>query len=178
MDQSIGKALKKLIATAVMLLAVFHGTSGICAGAPLEVWGVDVLKYGIYSVTEQQVEKVAQSPGGEIHVVTAPRFSEQTFRIPAVLGTRFGFRYIINGVPPGAPVPITIRKAYPGLKDPNRDDILHSHQYTRIHKIGQIYGTGYGFDHPWELVSGTWTFQLFYKEKVLGEMAFEIFNPR
>ncbi|MBW2107958.1 MAG: DUF3859 domain-containing protein, partial [Deltaproteobacteria bacterium] len=61
--------------------------------------------------------------------------------------------------------------------DPRRKEILYSHEYTRIHKIGGIYGTGYGFDHPWELVSGRWTFQLLYDKKILAELTFKVYNP-
>lgn len=117
------------------------------------------------------------TPGGRRRVVTGTEFVDETFRIPARPGVRFGFRYTISGIPKGQPVSIKIRKRYPGLKDPKKTDIMYSHDYVKTHQIGRPYGTGYGFDHPWERVPGRWAFQFLYKERPLGEIAFEVYNP-
>lgn len=161
-----------------LVWAVASFASGSLNAQTVEVWGVEVVRYGTYAAEVRHVEETEKTPGGKRRVVTAPTFHEETFRIPAVLGTRFGFRYIINGIPDGAEIPIVIRKTYPGLKDPRYDKRIINHEYTRIHRIGEPNGTGYGFDHPWELVCGTWTFQLLYEGDILGEVSFEIYHPQ
>ena len=169
--------MRKLVGMAGFILAfLFVPVFSFGAGA-VEVWGVHVVRFGIYSAQVQEVEAVAQSPGGKRRVVMEPTFLEETFRVPAMLGTRFGFRYVINGSPDGTAIPIVIKKNYPGLKDPRHEKPLYHHAYAKTHEIGQVYGTGYGFDHEWELVEGTWTFQLFYENKMLGEVSFEVYNP-
>ena len=161
----------------LVLAMVFYSCMALDAEA-VEVWGVDVVRYGIYTAKVQQMEDIEKSPGGKRHVVMEPEFQEETFRVPAILGTRFGFKYIINGIPDGAEIPIIIRKTYPGLKDPRYEKPIFNHAYTQIHTIGEPNGTGYGFDHRWELVCGTWTFQLLYEGKILGEVSFEVYNPQ
>jgi len=171
------KIQKNICIVALVLAVVFFVPISLGAET-VEVWGVDVVQYGTYAAKVQEVEETEKSPGGKRRVVMVPEFHEETFRIPAILGTRFGFRYIINGVPNGAEIPIVIRKTYPGLKDPRYDKPIFNHAYTQIHRIGEPNGTGYGFDHPWELVCGTWTFQLLYEGKILGEVSFEVYNPQ
>ena len=142
-----------------------------------EVWGIDIVEYGSYRAEIKRMENMPKTPGGRRRIVTATEFVEKTFRIPAVLGIRFGFTYSVSGTPKGISVPIKIRKKYPGLKDPKKSEVIYSHNYIKLHEIGRSYGTGYGFDHPWELVPGTWTFQFFYKDEPLGEIVFEVYKP-
>lgn len=143
----------------------------------VEVWGVDVVKHGTYKTRVRQVEETDHTPAGKQRLVEETEFSEETFRIPALQGTRFGFAYVINGIPEGEMVPIKIRKVYPGLKDPTKDRVLYSHDDTRAHEIGKVYAAGYGFDHDWELVTGKWTFEISYEGDVLAEISFEVYEP-
>ena len=143
----------------------------------VEVWGVDVLQHGTYMTQVGQVEEAEDSPAERQRLVTGTEFFEETFNIPAVLGTRFGFTYVINGIPKGDIVPIRIRKLFPGLKDPRRDQVLYSHEDVREHEIGKVYGIGYGFDHDWELVPGKWTFEIFYEGNMLAEISFDVYQP-
>lgn len=168
--------MKRFFFVLVFLIACCWSGNALGDDKP-EIWGVDVIAYGTYQITGQEMLPEGGIPGGRVHWVNRAEFRKQTFEVPAVLGTRFGFRYVINGVPAGAQVPIVIRKIYPGLKDPARKEIVYGHEYTRNHKIGETYGTGYGFDHPWELVSGPWTFQLLYRKKILAELTFKVYNP-
>ena len=172
-----GEVFKTLCIIVCLVLPLLLVTDFSFGSEAVEIWGIDVVRFGIYSAAVKQVEDVAQSPGGKRRVVMETEFLEETFKIPAILGTRFGFRYVVNGVPEGAAIPILIKKTYPGLKDPRHKKPLFHHQYVKTHEIGRAYGTGYGFDHNWELVHGTWVFQLFFEEKLLGEVVFEVYNP-
>jgi hypothetical protein len=160
-----GGFFKKLVGIAGLVLPLLLVTEFSLGSEAVEVWGVDVVRFGIYSPEVKQVEDVAKSHGGKRRVVMETEFLEETFRIPAIPGTRFGFRYVINGAVEGTAIPIIIKKTYPGLKDPRHEKPLFHNEYVKTHEIGTVYGTGYGFDHHWELVHGTWTFQLFYGEK-------------
>ncbi len=165
--------------TAIGLAIAFSIFTATClASEKVDVWGVDIIKYGSYLAKTEQTEYITETPGGRCHIVTETEFIEQTFRIPAILGIRFGFRYRINGTPDGKTVPIRIKKIYPGLKDPMKPNVTYSHEYVGTHEIGHVYGTGYGFDHAWELVTGMWTFQLLYESKILGEISFEVYKTK
>ncbi len=165
--------------TAISLAIAFSIFTATClASERVGVWGVDIINYGSYRVKKEQIEDITETPGGRCHIITETEFIEQTFRIPAILGIRFGFRYRINGTPKGKTVPIMIKKVYPGLKDPMKPNMIYGHDYVRAHEIGHVYGTGYGFDHAWELVPGMWTFQLQYEGKILGEISFEVYKAK
>lgn len=169
--------MKKLLGFACLVLALVTLTGNSLGAGAVEVWGFDVIKYGTYRGAVREIEDMEHSPGGKRRVVNVQEFLKATFKVPAIPGTRFGFRYVINGIPEGAEVPITIRKTYPGLRDPKRDKVIYNHKYLRIHEIGEICGTGYGFDHDWELVPGTWTFELLHKGNMLGEISFQVYKP-
>ncbi len=167
----------KRLQTAICLAIAFAISTASClASEKIDVWGVDIINYGPYRAKTQQIEKTTETPGGRCHIIAETEFIEQTLKIPAILGIRFGFRYRINGTPKGKTVPIKIKKTYPGLKDPMKPNVIYSHDYIGTHKIGLVYGTGYGFDHAWELVPGMWTFQLIYESKILGEISFEVYE--
>lgn len=141
------------------------------------VWGVNVVEHGIYVAQMQQGEKIEQALGGRQRIVGQMHFLEETYKIPAVLGTRFGFTYTINGMPKQSVVPIKIIKRHPGLKDPEKGQEVVSQEYVTQQKIGEVCGTGYGFDHSWELVPGKWTFEISYEDNILVDISFDVYKP-
>lgn len=87
------------------------------------------------------------------------------------LGVRFGFRYSLIGSPQGVEVPVLIVTIFPapGLHNPKTGQVFHRDEYLSTKLLGGISYTDYGFDEPWELVPGLWTFQVWYQNRMLVE---------
>lgn len=61
-----------------------------------------------------------------------------------------------------------------GLHDPNGGQRIHESKYNRVKKIGNTEYLGYGFENEWELEPGTWTFQIWYKDRKLVDQSFTV----
>jgi hypothetical protein len=91
------------------------------------------------------------------------------------LGTSFGFRYRIHGVPSGAKV--TIRTVHPRLTNPETGKSMNFGEREQDSGDGGDLYTGYSFDSSYEIAEGEWTFQVIYQGRVIGEQTFKIIVP-
>ena len=46
--------------------------------------------------------------------------------------------------------------------------------YQRTKTIGETVYLGYGFEHAWEIVPGTWTYQIWHDGRKLAERSFTV----
>ena len=117
------------------------------------------------------------SPNSSIasDVVSSIRFTDFTNEIPAIRGTNFGFQYVINSIPKGATMHVTTVVRFPegGLRQPNGRIWTESREETDI-KIGHREFYGYGFDEDWELVPGTWVFEVWHRDARIIRKTFNV----
>lgn len=164
-------------ATAIALLALTLASASASAQAP-RVDRIEVLEYGIYAASVAYAERdanwVLQSRVGDV------RHVKRTRTVPAKLGVRFGFGFVVAGSPVGAKV--TLRKVTrfppPGLRSPAAKEPLKVSQVAVTRTIGREAGyVDYGFDDPWELVPGTWTIELWHGDRKLATQSFTVVRP-
>jgi len=143
----------------------------------VEVTGIDITEYGIYKA-EVLKSEASPSVAATYQTLGSVTLIEQTDKIPAKLGTRFGFRYTINGYPNGEKVDITLKMISPVIKRPN-DNREFSLQEVVLENetIGVNTYSDYVFEEPWEMVPGEWRLQLFHNGKKLAEKTFYIYKP-
>ena len=161
-----------MVAAFALVLGLAQGLAVVSARA-VEPTRVEIVEHGIYTLdidaTTHDANGIGQNQVSNIcHVST-------TTMIPMKPTLTFGFRYRVWGpstdgierltkvvtfptevTPPGAPKPL---KSYAEVFS------------ARISMVGYI---GYGFDEPWELMRGIWTFQLFQRGRLLAEQNFTI----
>jgi hypothetical protein len=65
----------------------------------------------------------------------------------------------------------------PGLKKPGEAKLIQGADFRVTRKIGDTSFLDYSFDEPWELVPGTWTFQLWQGNRKLAEKSFTVVKP-
>ena len=162
----------RMVAAFALVLGLAQGLAVVSARA-VEPTRVEIVEHGIYTLdidaTTHDGNGIGQNQVSNIcHVST-------TTMIPMKPTLTFGFRYRVWGpstdgierltkvvtfptevTPPGAPKPL---KSYAEVFS------------ARISMVGYI---GYGFDEPWELMRGIWTFQLFQRGRLLAEQNFTI----
>jgi len=137
---------------------------------------LDVVAYGIISGTDGVPVGVGSSglvhrEGGLSGVI------QTTTRIPACIGTKFGFVFSIVGVPVGTRVHLSRLDKFPppGLHMPGTFVPIHEDRFV----YDVIAGTrrkaiDYSFDHSWELVPGEWTFELRDGYRLLASKTFTV----
>jgi hypothetical protein len=143
-----------------------------------EVTSIDITEYGIYKA---EVVKSEASPSGvgAAQTLASATLIEQTEKIPATPGTRFGFRYTINGFPNGEKVDVTFKVISPVIKRPKDNKEFSVQEFVFQNKtIGYNTYCDYGFGGgTWGMVPGEWRLQLFHNEKKLAEKIFYIYKP-
>jgi hypothetical protein len=159
----------------ILILIVAISTFAFPAAAQnkVSVTGASVTEVGIYTA---QVIKKIDAPGvtgGSNEGLDSFSLIQGTTNIPARIGTRFGFRYTIHGAPSNAPIVLTMIAEHPPFKEPKTGKIQTRDEYQLDSWIGQTY-TSYSFDEQWELIPGTWRFEVWHKGKKLCEQSFTV----
>ena len=135
-----------------------------------------MVDFGIYrSARLGHVENAAVAGG--LVLSHGRKLLRQTDRVPATLGTGFGFRYVLQG--PGEDAEVTVRVLHPvPLRDPESGRIIAVSQWQQRLGIGTVHwNSGWNFEFPWELVPGRWTIQLHGQSGLLLEKQFEVVAP-
>ena len=154
------------------------------AQAAVKVTKGHVFEYGIYGAQRKGrvLDSMTTNTG---KVVTRPvlELSETTDRIPLVKGTYFAYRYRITNIPKeDAKKPTAdIRKVlvHPEMTLPDGSKSTGWDRMVRGRtSVGQVIAfDGYVFNEDYELVEGEWTFQIWYRDKMMVEQKFTAYQP-
>jgi len=136
---------------------------------------VEILDHGIYATGARTTIPMPISVSGKMNLVANVRLLEATREVMGQLGTSFGFRYRVHGVPNGANV--TIRTRHPRLTNPETGkSMTYGEREQQVTDGGERY-TGYSFDSSYEIAEGEWTFQIIYEGRLIGEQKFKVVVP-
>ena len=108
-----------------------------------------------------------------------PTLLASTTVIPAELGNEFGFEFNVRGTEVGLPVELTLVTEFPsqGLYELETQKIVFRDERT-FRSMSELRGyQGYALDSPSELVLGTWTFKILYRDQLLATQSFELVLP-
>jgi hypothetical protein len=164
--------LRTAVAIAVLLLTLFVASASASEG---RVQGAVVLWYGVFQPGRTVEVEDKDAPTGKRMVtssVVPPSVNSE--RISVTIGVRFGFGYMLIGSPAGAKVQVRHVRKFPpeGFHDPRTGQKLASTTRDHNFEIGRELYIGYGFGEPWEMVPGTWTFELWHGDRKLAEKSF------
>ena len=140
-------------------------------------YNAKILDFGIY--TSGIVESVTNAPHTATGRATQHRASslkEETTRIPAQLGTVFGFTYVLSGKPDEKPLPLRYVWTTPGITPPGMNTIFQE-EFDWGCKPGSKGGHLIRFEEDWELVPGVWTLKVLHGNNVLAQQSFTVYRP-
>ena len=156
---------------AIFLLLASHASA--------EPWSAQIVDYGVYEVSRgASVENENVAAG--LVVSYGKQLIKKTDQVEAILGTNFGFRYVLSG--PDADVYVTIKVKHPtALKGPESGKEFTSSKWGQSVPVGVgnvNWNTGWIFEEDWEIVPGEWVMQLYVGEAKLLEKTFFIKDGR
>jgi len=168
-----GVFMNRFLSTIVFLSL----SSGVFA-TDLLVRAAEIVGFGIFDASTTVNQRGFTPSKLAKDDVRGIRFMEYTTDIPTELGVNFGFQYIINSSPKGKPIRVTTVIKFPegGLQRPGARLYIESRE-THDVIIGKKALHGYGFDEEWEMVPGTWIFELWHREARLIKKTFSIYMP-
>jgi len=156
------------------LMLIFFLSMG-AAGAHAEANNnaVKVVDFGIYFHRTIRTEAAPQHISKQRNIVENIRLKQKTEKILAQTGLSFGVRYrIVDPALYGKR--LTKRIVFPPMTNPETGETANNISDTTIISSDAEQYDGYGFDHRWEMVEGTWRFQLLDGNKVIFEKKFEV----
>ncbi len=138
-----------------------------------------ILNHGIYQSGMSKRITADEMASGGVRIIENTTLVEQTSRIPAKIGTRFGFKYIIEGknIPNRIDIVAVWTFPPPGLQNPKTNRTDRENKFAATVNTNEELYMEYGFDHSWELIPGKWKFQVKHKGNVLATQTFEVYTP-
>ncbi|HYC44298.1 MAG TPA: DUF3859 domain-containing protein [Burkholderiales bacterium] len=143
---------------------------------------VDVLWVGTYKIAGTRPVEDPTAPTGYRYVSQGIEPLHATQRVPAAIGTRFGVAYVLRGEPAGAIVPVHAFWRFPpaGITNPETRTTVFEWKTGELQcRLEQqpFCLMGYPLQHPWELVPGRWTLEVWAAGTKVVETFFDVFTP-
>ena len=147
-----------------MFTASLLATNGVLA-AEVDLQ-IEVVQRGIYDSRSDKTRE-------------APELIASTTIVPAAVGTEFGFEFDARGADGAEPVELKLITEFPsqGIYDPETQKTVFSDERTFRPVKGFRSYRGYSLDSSSELVLGTWTFKIVYRDRVLATQSFVLVSP-
>jgi hypothetical protein len=161
---------------ALLTLLLLVGISS-AAGAQT-IQRIEVTEVGIYRAETTRLDAAPGTPTGAVRRLSNIKLAQATTTIPARLGVRFGFRYKIVGRT-GANVSLKMVTLIPqpGVRNPSTGNTTVRSEYLADKTVGDTFYRDYGLDNPWEIVTGTWTFEIWDGNRELVSQSFNVVTP-
>ena len=162
---------------ALLLLVAAAGDA--YAQSSSNVQRVEIVEAGIYRAETSGTEQAPGTATRQRNILSETRLLVPTTQVEAKLGVHFGMRYRVVGTPNLATVKLVSVTQYPvpGLRNPKNDKPQTRGEHSLLATIGQINYRGYVFEHDWEMIAGTWTFELWDGQRKLASQNFTVTKP-
>ncbi len=135
---------------------------------------IEITWAGLYQA--EGVSPTIQPDGVAAQEIANVRLLKSTTTVPAKPGLRFGVSYRAKGAPTGTTMEFKRRMHFPApgaIIAPGTSPLPHSDVTIRC-EVGVNCMTGFGFDHPWELMPGLWTIEIWSGANKLVEQRFTV----
>jgi len=131
------------------------------------------LSYGTCTTKTIYTEKQKNSPSGELTLSNNFKLIEQTNKIPASLGQRFGVEYILQS---NVTTDIIVEQVwiFPTSIKNEKGKIYKELRYKAEKPTNDETYSVYAFDKEFEIVKGEWIFQMIYNGNLLCEKKFYV----
>jgi hypothetical protein len=134
---------------------------------------VKIVDFGIYKGSGEASVGVSNSPSGNLLLGGQTILVKQTDKIPAVLKSKFGFRFMPSEELKKKKLKFVY--LFPEIKNPQTGQVLSRYEaQAGYDKSGRPVGMIYDFSEKWELVTGEWTFQVFDGDRKVVEKKFTV----
>ena len=135
---------------------------------------VQILDYGIYTARVENILNEPNSPTGQARLIRTD-LAKQTNVIPALLTTKFGFRFKVVGPPQGTTARLRLRFTFPEMTNPTNGKASSSYEITGDVPVApEEQGMFWDFVHPWEMRPGKWTMSLYNGDRLLVQKIFTV----
>ena len=134
-----------------------------------------ITNYGLCQFGDTNTFENPNAVTGESAIVHGVRWLRKTTQVPAQQGVSFGIEYVIHSQADELlQLEEVIRFPSAGLTNPATGKNQQQESFPTQIIAGEPSLTCYTFDYPWEIVTGTWTFQVYSEGQQILEKSFRI----
>lgn len=156
-------------------LSVLLGCFVPALGFAQDVKKASILEFGIYGPAKHERIPDPNAPGSYILKGFTETLVSETNLIPAAIGTRFGFRYVLEPNADAKHAQLTIVYSFPEMTNPASGESFTRH----IGRVQYTFGASstyviYDLEEDWEAIPGRWIFQIWEGKTKLLEKEFEL----
>jgi len=140
-----------------------------------------VIEFGIIkSLGTTQRSQASETLDGSQSIAHGPKFGQHTTKVPAKLGTSFGFWFQLTGISEKDSVELKKIVRHPRMKNSKGQEEDHYTTTDRMPVANRMVfaGAAYSLDQPQELKPGTWTFEIYYRDTKLVSQSFTVYTPK
>jgi hypothetical protein len=160
-----------------VLVIVGMATATVAQEPAVQIDGVRIDAFGIYTATVASREKADATASGYVQFVTDTKLVLETEVVCARLGVRFGLEYTLLGQPDGRTIDIdwVTRFPIPGLIKPSGETVAHS-VYRTTTVVGRRTYRSNVFEEAWMIMPGVWVLEFHHAGRKIGEKAFTVYR--
>jgi hypothetical protein len=163
----------------LLLMPSLVGSISAVQAQGAKVDRAEIIEAGIYRAETVSIEVAPDTATRQRNVLSNTRLVAATTRVEAKIGVHFGIRYRLFGSPNNTTVKLVSATQYPapGLKNPKAERHQLRGEHSLFATIGHVNYRGYVFEEDWEIVPGTWTFELWDGQRKLVSQTFDVIKP-
>lgn len=145
----------------------------ICTPYPSIASPLVVTEKGLYQGTHERVEKDSTSPTQTILLEGKVQLLSATNVIPIKLGSKFGLHYTIPSMMPTQQAGLLWEWSFPPMTNTHGDVVQQSRSFGKTALGETNFYMLYDITEPYEMVYGTWTFRILWKDDVWASETFQ-----
>ncbi len=176
---SVAAPMRVLAASLLVLGSLLQG----CAPSPRQTpITAEVVGAGEVVVQHEGAQQAPATLQGSVSTVSAiwnPTFIAPPDRVQARLGNSIGIEVLVRGAEYLTVLPVRTRVTHPRITDPGSGRTSETDEWDSPMNAGVPRFAGWSFDHPWELVPGTWRIEVLLGPRTLAAQTFQVsVDPR
>lgn len=141
----------------------------------MKIESIEIINFGILTSDQEEKELSKASPAGYFLRPQQINFVNQTNKIEARKGLKFGIEYFIKGFTDDKDDAIFYCKiSHPTMKNPETKEELNEVTERKINYVNERNFDYYHLESDWEIVKGKWTFEIIEDNKTLLKTEFDI----
>lgn len=130
-------------------------------------------------ITEHEDDRLAapataEGSIGQVPTYWTPDFISSPDQVRARLGLSIGIEVRVEGPEFLTEVPLRTRVAHPPIVDPDTGRATTVDEWDNPMNARFPRFTGWRFEHPWELVPGTWRIDLLHQGRPIASQTFQV----
>lgn len=141
----------------------------------MKIKSIEIINFGQLTTDPEEKEISKASPSGYFLRPKQINFVNQTTKLKAAKGLKFGIEYFIKGFSSNKEDAIFYCKiSHPAMRNPETKVEIREIIETKINYVNERNFDYYHFEFDWEIVKGKWVFEIFESKETHLTMDFDI----